>query len=167
MILVCLLFKSNAVAPLMCWWETQTFKPSSCCQLLAERNVFTCREKIKPRGQTITKQTLMDAAALEKRSVLMVCFLRSVFQLPSICLSRKEFLGAALFPATPCFTFIQTLHTFTSGFLLPETRTIRWKAFCSCKPIFCWQKRETSPVYLPRPDFSDSSGSSVCIMSIK
>lgn len=155
--------------------DIQTFQ---LFQLLAEQN--TCREKIKPRGQTITKRTLMDAAALEKRSVLMeVCFLRSVFQLPSICLSRKEFLSAALFPATPCFTFTQTLHTFTSGFPLPETGTMRWKASHCCKPphFFCWQKRETSPVYLRRPDFSDSSGLcspptlrnqlSVCIMSIK
>lgn len=104
-------FNHNYGAPFMCWWESQTSKPSKVVgwTKLCLHAVFFF-QKIKPRGQTITKQTFMDAATLEKRSVLMeVCFLLSAFQLPSMCLTRKELLSAALFPATPCFTFISDI----------------------------------------------------------
>lgn len=149
------------------------------------KTVFACWfsfffQKMKPRGQTITKQTFMDAATLEKCSVLMeVCFLLSVFQLPSMCLSRKKLLSAALFPATPCFTFISDI---THIYIWVSTA---WNWNNKVKSILLMRtslecllkKGETLPVYLRRPDFSDSSGlystpafrnqSSVCLTSIK
>lgn len=39
-------------------------------------------------------------------------FLLSAFQLPSMCLSRKGFLSAALFPGTPRSTFIDTVRIY-------------------------------------------------------
>lgn len=90
------------------WWESQT---SELSKLLGWVKLFACHifyyyyfflfhiEKIKPRGRPITKQTFNGCCYFGEafKRWWRFCFLLSPFQLPSVCLSRKEFLLFSFF----------------------------------------------------------------------
>lgn len=76
--------------------------------------VFTSENQAQ---KTNSKQSFVEAAALEKVSVLSGLLFD--FWLPSsfvpVFIQQRIAECCGSFPATPCFTFIQTLHTFTPG----------------------------------------------------